>query len=200
MKTRKFAHFVIRKAFVFTSVIVLSMLTLTSCYTYESISAYIGISESELREVPLAAAFVVIEKENTTAENLYYEINRVLEIREHQLDMKNDALTMLTTRGKFVKKNNNNRRKNDIKQRMEIRVRDTAFGARAVISTQHKWVARKSYAWRRTNWDGGIMRVAFAESIIVAKSIPSVQVSYERIDPFELWDSQVPRVQTVEPF
>lgn len=139
----------------------------------------------------------MIEKEGGNAKDLFYEIKRSLDYKGHTLDMINEDLTMLTTRGKVVDVDR-------VKQRMEIRVRDTAFGARAVISTQHRLIGRSHGSqfrtWRRTMWDYGLMRVAFAETTVVAKSIVGASVSYEHIDPFEFWDNHVPRVQTTDIF
>lgn len=179
------------------SVFLVSLFSLTACYSLETTALKVDADEKDLKEIPFNASFVVIEKEGVSAKDLFYDIKRSLDFKGHRLDMVNEELTMLSTRGKVIGDN-------QVKQRMEVRVRNTAFGARAVINTQHRLIGRPKYSqfstWRRSAWDGTLMRIAFAETVVVAKSIPSATVSFEHIDPFEFWENHVPRVQTSEVF
>ena len=197
METRKFAPGFTRKSMMFFSVILVSIFGLTSCYSLETTALKVDADERDLQGIPFQASFVVIEKEGGSAKDLFYDIKRSLDFKGHELDMISEEMTMLTTRGKVVDVDR-------VKQRMEIRVRDTAFGARAVISTQHRLIGRPAGSqfstWRRSYWDAVLMRTAFAETVVVAKSIPGATVSYEHIDPFAFWDNHVPRVQTTNVF
>lgn len=186
-----------RKSIIFLKglLFALLLLVLNSCHTTQWTADQLNADAEYLYDIPNLSSYVIIEKERTSAENLYWEIRQQLTLKQHPLDMFDDKLMMVTTRGKVI-------RDNRLEKRMEIRVRDTAFGARAVVRTYHRYlnwgVNNLTTAWYISTWDQLNGRLAFGETTLFAKSLTDVNVSYDRSDPFTFWDNNVPQFRPVE--
>ncbi|MCC5917232.1 MAG: hypothetical protein JJU02_07875 [Cryomorphaceae bacterium] len=189
MKNSKLNPTKIQKTAIGFFVLVFSLLFFQACINYEKVAGNTDLHSEQLMKIPFGAAFVVIDKENTSAENLYKEILERLTHTEHPIEMYNHEYYMVTTRGKEI-------RANRLDQRMEIRVRKTAFGARAVFETFHRQkissTQRTSGMWAENQWDNLPTNLAFAETVSVADGIFNGIISYHLRDPFFFWESRVP--------
>lgn len=168
---------------------------LQSCINYHKVAGVSDLHYGHLTNIPFGAYFVVVDMENTSAENLYLEIQNRLAQTGHRIEMQNDTYMMLTTRGKMV-------RENRLEQRMEIRVRNTAFGARAVMETFHRHyfthTTRSPGVWTGTQWDNLSTNLAFAETVSMALGVHHALISYHSTDPFFFWESRIPIVDFME--
>ncbi|MFO8128582.1 MAG: hypothetical protein R6T99_01610 [Bacteroidales bacterium] len=175
MKLKRFLNY-------FAMFILLSSLMI-GCIGVSHISQTSGVSIGYLAYIPENAKFVILDKDNISADSLYEEVYVVLLSRGHRIFKDDKERHYITTEGKDLGQST--------LQRMTIVVTEKENGSQLKIATEWKGGTQASITataisgipvnpdWEVAKWVTGRQGIAFAESVAIVSEIQGGSISYE---------------------
>lgn len=173
----------IKRRVSYTASIILVSLLMLGCISTSHISKTSGLSQEYLNMITKDAETIIVEKHNTSADDLFEEVYGILLDRGHRISNDNKERHYIATEGKDAGESTTQRMIINIsesKSKSEMKIRtEWKAGTEAMMGASMFAGVGINQEWTTAKWEAGRPGIAFGESVAIAAAIVDGVVSYK---------------------